>query len=267
MSSRREKKHWIFSNKPPGFYDYNKWDMGTSLKTKKYYLSERERNRGYVKTGDIVYMRIYGDCYSGMFEVAADWKPDPKLKKSKKGMGGYFQMRKIVRWKRQLPQNLIMNDLSNMDRRSRIVRIKEIDSIRIEAAQKVYERLGLGAAGEEIVVLEKGLEEAIKPNLKSLGLKLADGSIQQQFSMGPGVGRSDLICLDEKSDLVVIELKRGRSSEAVVGQVLKYVGYMQENIAKKGQKVHGWIVTGDYDEGLKWAAKAANVRVLLVRLP
>lgn len=118
-----------------------------------------------------------------------------------------------------------------------------------------------------MIVLKRGLEEAIKPNLPALGLRLASEDIAQQFSMGPGVGKSDLICEDEKGDLVVLELKRGRSSDEVIGQVLRYVGFVRENVARKGQEVHGWMITGDYDESLRLAATAARVRLMRVRLP
>lgn len=121
-------------------------------------------------------------------------------------------------------------------------------------------------ADGQIVVLEKGIEEAIKPNLASLGLKLAADSIQQQFAMGPGVGRSDLICTDKSGDLVVIELKRGMASDEAIGQVLRYIGYVRENIASPNQKVHGWIVAGDYDEHLRLSASAADIKILVVRL-
>ncbi len=110
------------------------------------------------------------------------------------------------------------------------------------------------------------MEEAIKPNLKKLGLKLASKDIQQQFSMGVGVGRSDLICTNENGDLVVIELKRGMTSDETIGQVLRYIGWIRENIAKEGQKVRGCIVAGDYDEQLRLAAFAAQIRLVLVRL-
>lgn len=147
-----------------------------------------------------------------------------------------------------------------------MVRGNAEDGIRIETAQRVYERLGFGGADGEMLVLERGLEEAIKPNLKQMGLELASKSIQQQFSMGPGVGRSDLICTDGNGDLVVVELKRGMTSDETIGQVLRYVGWVQENLAAADQEVHGWIVAGDYDEQLRLAAKAARVKLWLVRL-
>lgn len=179
---------------------------------------------------------------------------------------GKLSITELKLWNRKLPQSLIMSDLSNKDFRSRIVSINERDTISLEIAQRTYARLGFGGADGEIVILEKGLEEAIKPNLKQFGLKLANEEIRQQFSMGPAVGRSDLICINKNNDLVIIELKRGLSSDEAIGQVLRYVGYVKENLATEDQEVFGWIVTGDYDEHLRLAASAAGIKLLMIRL-
>lgn len=257
--------YWVFSNYPAGRYENSDWDMFTILRTMRYYFKDKERNRSAVKVGDIAYMRIYGEAYIGYFSVGG-WNPDPDSLQKHSMPAGAFEMRDLVLWKRPLPQGLAIRDLSNKDIRSRIVGISRDDSIALNAAQRTYERLGFGAADGEIVVLEKGIEEAIKPNLETLGLQLADKEICQQFAMGPNVGRSDLICTNQNGDLVIIELKRGMTSDEAIGQILRYVGYVQENIASEGQKVFGWIVAGDYDEHLRLAASAAGVKLLVVRL-
>ena len=226
-----------------------------------------EPNRLAVRVNDHVFMRIYGDSFIGTFKVAGLWKPLPKSQQHwTKVEAGVFPMTEVELWDRPLPQSLIIGDLSNHDHRKRIVRLDSADSIKIETAKGVYARLGFGGADGIVLVLEKGVEEAIKPSLVKLGLRLADNEIRQQFMMGIGIGRSDLICLDKDGDLVVLELKRGLTSDEAVGQVLRYVGWIRENIATPGQKVHGWIVAGDYDEHLRLAAKAANITLILVRL-
>ncbi len=107
----------------------------------------------------------------------------------------------------------------------------------------------------------------MKANLKQLKIRLADESIQQQCSLGIGIGRTDLICLDERDDFVVLELKAVHSSDSVVGQLLRYMGYIGENWAEKaGKKVRGIILTPSYDEQLRLAAKEAGVQVLRVRI-
>ena len=239
--------------------------MSAILRTGRYSIKEAERNRSHVKPGDTIYMRIYGRSYLGYF-TAGPWQPVEGTDQPVGKRWGYFPMDDTRCWSRPVPQVLVIRDLSNQNTRARIVTATRADGIQIETAQRVYERLGFGGADGQIVVLEKGLEEAIKPNLASLQLKLADKDIQQQFWMGPGVGRSDLICTDARDDLVVIEMKRGLTSDQAIGQVLRYVGWVRENIAQDGQGVHGCIVAGDYDEHLRLAASAAGVKLLLVRL-
>jgi hypothetical protein len=52
--------------------------------------------------------------------------------------------------------------------------------------------------------------------------------------------------VDEKTgDFVVVELKRGKSSDAVMGQLARYMMWVTENLAKPGQKVRGIIVRTD----------------------
>ncbi len=257
--------YWIFSNKPEGTYPDDDWDMSTILQRKAYYLNEKERNRASVVSGDIVYLRIFGESYIGRFTIGGAWEPDLRWKEKHSHKTGAFPMKNIDLWKRPLPQGLIIRDLSNQDIRSRVIRITLEDSVRIETAKKVYERLGFGGADGEIVILEKGIEEALKPNLEKMGLQLAGKDIQQQFTMGPGIGRSDIICVNKDGDLVVLELKRGMGSDEAIGQVLRYMGYVKENIADKGQRVWGGIVATDYDEQLRLAALASGIKLYLVR--
>jgi hypothetical protein len=266
MSKTASPNYWVFSNKPEGFYG-SVWDQRAILDSGKYTIKETEPNRKGVRPGDVAYMRIYGQHYRGKFTIAGKWAPlDPAEQKWEGKVAGQFPMKDVVVWQRPLPQSLVIHDLSSKSVRPRIAKITAEDGAMIETAQRVYARLGFGDADGKIIILEKGLEEAIKPNLKKMGLKLASKQIQQQFDMGPGVGRSDLICLDESGGLVVIELKRGMTSDETIGQVLRYVGWVRENIAAEGQSVQGWIIAGDYDEHLRLAASAADVRLVLVRL-
>lgn len=166
-----------------------------------------------------------------------------------------------------LPYELVKEDLSNQNHRLRIARATEQDLSVVELALRIYQRLGYGAADGSFFVLEAGLEEAVKANLKQLGLRLAEASIQQQCSLGIGIGRTDLICLDEHGDFVVLELKAVHTSDSVVGQLLRYMGYVRENwAAKAGKKVRGIVLTPSYDEQLRLAAKEANIQVLRIRI-
>lgn len=82
------------------------------------------------------------------------------------------------------------------------------------------------------------------------------------------VGRIDLLARDKVSgDWVVLELKKGRGSDAVVGQILRYIGWVQEHLASEGESVTGIIIAGDVDDYLRYALKAEdNVSLLTYTL-
>ncbi|CAB4903729.1 unannotated protein [freshwater metagenome] len=58
----------------------------------------------------------------------------------------------------------------------------------------------------------------------------------------------------------MIELKRGRASDSVVGQIQRYMGYVQEELAEPGQSVRGVIIALDDDKRIRRAlAVAPNI--------
>ena len=80
-------------------------------------------------------------------------------------------------------------------------------------------------------------------------------SVGQQYDTG-SVGRIDLLCEDTSSGaLVVIELKRGQQSDAVMGQLARYMGWVKEHLAN-GRDVEGVVLAPAYDERLRYATKA-----------
>ena len=50
-----------------------------------------------------------------------------------------------------------------------------------------------------------------------------------------------------------MELKRGRVSDVVVGQIQRYMGYVQEELAEANQIVKGVIIGSDNDLRIKRA--------------
>ena len=52
---------------------------------------------------------------------------------------------------------------------------------------------------------------------------------------------------------MVIELKKGRASDRVVGQIQRYMGYVKEEIAENNQNVKGLIIALEDDLGLRRA--------------
>ena len=75
-------------------------------------------------------------------------------------------------------------------------------------------------------------------------------------------GPMDILAISkDKKRLLVVELKKGRASDAVVGQTLRYMGYVQEELAEKDQSVHGIIIALEDDQRIRRAlAMVPNIR-------
>lgn len=125
---------------------------------------------------------------------------------------------------------------------------------------------------ESQFALEAHLEEFIDKNWKHIGFGAelvkyeVDDQSGRQFPAG--AWSIDFLCLDKSNgDFVVIELKRGKTSDAAVGQVLRYMGWVTENLAKTGQKVRGIIISQEVDDALRYAVKGlGNVSVLTYKV-
>ena len=145
------------------------------------------------------------------------------------------------------------------------------DSDEIDEAEEAYTREA--SEGDMEFVLETHLEEFIEANWPRIDfggpLELYEaegGRSGRQFPTD--IGAIDFLASDASSnEFVVIELKKGRSSDKVLGQCQRYMGWVQQNLAKPGQTVRGLIIAPDIDERLKLALTVAqNVDVLCYRV-
>lgn len=67
-------------------------------------------------------------------------------------------------------------------------------------------------------------------------------------------GPIDILAISkDKQTLLVVELKRGRANDVVVGQVLRYMGFAQEELAEEGQSVRGVIIAMEDDQRMRRA--------------
>ena len=113
---------------------------------------------------------------------------------------------------------------------------------------------------ESEFALEAHLEDFIDQNWDRIdfGRRLERYEIEGQGSrqFPAGTWSIDFLCTEKDSgDLVVIELKRGKTSDATVGQLLRYMGWVADNIAKPKQAVKGIIIASEIDEGLVYATQ------------
>lgn len=74
-------------------------------------------------------------------------------------------------------------------------------------------------------------------------------------------GPVDVLAIShEGTELLVVELKRGRASDTVVGQIQRYMGYVAQDLAEPGQTVRGVIIALDDDIRIRRAlAVAPNI--------
>ena len=109
--------------------------------------------------------------------------------------------------------------------------------------------------------MEKHLEDFLINNwsITSLGkthdIFEEDGEkIGQQYQTD--TGHIDILAISkDKKELLVVELKKGRASDAVVGQILRYMGYITTDLAEPDQIVRGCIIALEDDLRIKNALK------------
>lgn len=142
--------------------------------------------------------------------------------------------------------------------------LKKYDGTSVKIAPQGYVRIlppnpkdaAFLAPTPRVLVPEKHLEAVVLHNLESVepGLTL----IEKQLATP--AGRLDLLCRDLTGSYVVVELKKSQGTDQVVGQILRYMGWLIEN--KGTDKVRGIVIVQRKDRRLSYAAKAApNIQV------
>lgn len=111
--------------------------------------------------------------------------------------------------------------------------------------------------------LEKYLEDFLVSNWdktalgKALALHTEDEESATQYPTG--LGPIDILARDKADhNWVVIELKKGKSSDTVVGQLLRYMGWVKKHKASGNEKVRGIIITSAPDDRIKYAMLASQ---------
>lgn len=70
----------------------------------------------------------------------------------------------------------------------------------------------------------------------------------------PAGGRFiDILAVDARGGLVIVELKVSKGYDRVIGQLLRYVGWIERHHAEPGQRVRGFIIAKSISDDLKLA--------------
>ena len=179
--------------------------------------------------------------------------------------GSDLPHRRPVTW---LPQEIRRSDMSDTLRSATgsagtVAEVSKYDT-EIEALLGGAKPPSLIATDPEVedassFALEKHLEDFLVQNWsrtelgKGYDIYEEEGeSVGQQYLTD--TGPLDILALSkDKKSLLVVELKKGRASDAVVGQVLRYMGFVQEALAETGQEVRGVIIAATDDPRIRRA--------------
>lgn len=104
-----------------------------------------------------------------------------------------------------------------------------------------------------IFALEKHLEDFLVQNWhhtelgKNYDIYEEEGElVGQQYPSD--TGPIDILAISkDKKEILVVELKKGRVSDVVVGQVQRYMGYVKEELVEENQTVRGVIIAFEDD--------------------
>lgn len=112
--------------------------------------------------------------------------------------------------------------------------------------------------------LEKNLEDFLVKNWKQTELGKMYDIYEENGDLAGNqyptdTGPIDILAIrKDKKELLVVELKKGRVSDSVVGQIQRYMGYVLEELAEDDQIVKGIIIGLEDDIRIKRALSVTS---------
>jgi restriction system protein len=111
--------------------------------------------------------------------------------------------------------------------------------------------------------LEKHLEEFLVQNWSKTEIGKDYDIFEEGESFGQqyptDTGPLDILAISkDKKTLLIIELKKGKASDRVVGQIQRYMGFVKEELAEKDQQVKGVIIALEDDKRVRRALSVAS---------
>lgn len=119
-----------------------------------------------------------------------------------------------------------------------------------------------GVEDSSVFALEKHLEDFLVHNWNQTVLGKDYDIYQNEERLGKqfptDTGPIDILAISkDKKELLVVELKKGRASDTVVGQIQRYMGFVKEELANEGQRVKGMIIGFEDDPRIRRALSVA----------
>jgi restriction system protein len=115
-----------------------------------------------------------------------------------------------------------------------------------------------------VFALEKHLEDFLVSNWTQTELGQHYDIVEDEGELvgqqyPTDTGNIDILAISkDKKDYLVVELKKGRASDAVVGQIQRYMGFVLDDIAEDGQGVRGAIIALEDDLRLRRALRVTS---------
>ena len=208
-----------------------------------------------IQLGDIVLCPDgKGQYYAG--EVTGDYKYQP---------GGNLPHRRPVQWLKKTINRADMGEVlkaatGGPGTKSNISSYGE-EIEKLIGGEKIAKLFSTDETIEDPVAfaMEKHLEDFLVKNWSQTNLANEfdiyeeDGEMAgQQYETD--TGPLDILAVSkDKKTILVIELKKGRASDVVVGQILRYMGYVQDELAENWQSVKGVIIALEDDQRIRRA--------------
>ena len=184
--------------------------------------------------------------------------------------GKVLPHRRSVNWfPKQIARDVMSEELKNSSGSigtvSNITKYaEEIESLLLGSRPATLISTDATIENPSVFALEKHLEDFLIQNWhhtdlgKDFDIFEEEGEIVgQQYPSD--TGPIDILAISkDKKELLVVELKKGRASDAVVGQIQRYMGYVKEELAEANQSVRGVIIAFEDDIKIHRALSVAN---------
>jgi len=208
-----------------------------------------------IKKGDIV-ISPSGDGSYYVGELTSDYFYEPN--------GNLPHRREVMWYKSTIERSAMSLELKNSS--GSIGTISNISQYANELEGLIGNKQAIGIVSTDTTIedptvfaLEKHLEDFLVKNWnytelgKQYDIYQEDGElVGQQYPSD--TGPLDILAISkDKKTLLVVELKKGRASDSVVGQIQRYMGYVKDELAENNQQVKGIIIALEEDLRLKRA--------------